>query len=134
MDPFRTQTQFVQSPVVALTWKQHLFAGGLSRGLATTTMFPVDVVKTRVCSLIRNICLWPAECSLTAWGAQLQANSTLRLRQALRPPYFAGYNAALASQIPYGVAPPYQMTLSAFFSRITANVEQEWLSSERTKT
>lgn len=33
---------------VPLTWKQHLLAGGLSRGAAVTSMFPVDTVKTRV--------------------------------------------------------------------------------------
>eukprot|EP00292_Cryptomonas_paramecium_P000911 CAMPEP_0113665644 /NCGR_PEP_ID=MMETSP0038_2-20120614/2419_1 /TAXON_ID=2898 /ORGANISM="Cryptomonas paramecium" /LENGTH=241 /DNA_ID=CAMNT_0000581019 /DNA_START=146 /DNA_END=867 /DNA_ORIENTATION=- /assembly_acc=CAM_ASM_000170 len=69
------------SPPVALTWQQHLIAGGVSRGFAVTTMFPIDVVKTR-----------------------LQANGSLPLKLALKPPYFAGYYAAVCSQIPYGMA------------------------------
>mmetsp|Transcript_43867 Transcript_43867/g.109875 ORF Transcript_43867/g.109875 Transcript_43867/m.109875 type:complete len:317 (-) Transcript_43867:60-1010(-) len=79
----RPQYKVVQpvAPVVALTWKQHLVAGGLSRGAAVTSMFPVDTVKTRL---------------------QMSANGTLR--EFMKPPYYSGYNAAIASQIPYGMA------------------------------
>ena len=35
---------------------------------------------------------------------QLQNNANLRLNQAIRAPYFAGYSAAICSQIPYGMA------------------------------
>jgi len=79
----RSQYKLVQpvTPVVALTWKQHLIAGGLSRGAAVTSMFPVDTVKTR-----------------------LQLNSAGTLRQFMKPPYYSGFNAAIASQIPYGMA------------------------------
>lgn len=66
--------------VVALTWKQHLIAGGLSRGAAVTSMFPIDTVKTRL------------QCGKGS------------LAQVMKPPYFSGYNAAIASQIPYGMA------------------------------
>jgi hypothetical protein len=44
----RPSPQAELSVPIALNWKQHLFAGGLSRGMAVTTMFPIDVVKTRV--------------------------------------------------------------------------------------
>lgn len=73
-------TQQVAAPA-ALTWKQHLIAGGLSRGAAVTSMFPVDTVKTR-----------------------LQMNAGVSLKQVIKPPYYAGYNAAIMSQIPYGMA------------------------------
>ncbi len=43
-----SSSQAELSTPIALNWKQHLFAGGLSRGMAVTTMFPIDVVKTRV--------------------------------------------------------------------------------------
>jgi hypothetical protein len=36
------------SAVPVLTWKQHLMAGGISRGIAVSSMFPVDTIKTRV--------------------------------------------------------------------------------------
>jgi hypothetical protein len=35
---------------------------------------------------------------------QLQNNANLQLNGAIRAPYFAGYSAAIASQIPYGMA------------------------------
>ena len=35
---------------------------------------------------------------------QLQNNSNLRLNGAIKAPYFAGYSAAICSQIPYGMA------------------------------
>uniref|UniRef100_A0A6T8K9Z2 Mitochondrial carrier protein n=1 Tax=Hemiselmis andersenii TaxID=464988 RepID=A0A6T8K9Z2_HEMAN len=78
----RPQYKVVQpvTPVVALTWKQHLLAGGLSRGAAVTSMFPIDTVKTRL---------------------QMTGGA---LRDMMKPPYYSGYNAAIASQIPYGMA------------------------------
>jgi hypothetical protein len=42
------QVQSGPSAVPVLTWKQHLMAGGISRGIAVSSMFPVDTIKTRV--------------------------------------------------------------------------------------
>ena len=66
--------------VVPLSLKQHILAGGLSRGAAVTSMFPIDTLKTR---------LQMGQPSLSA---------------VIKPPYFPGYNAAIFSQIPYGMA------------------------------
>mmetsp|Transcript_18072 Transcript_18072/g.44354 ORF Transcript_18072/g.44354 Transcript_18072/m.44354 type:complete len:314 (+) Transcript_18072:279-1220(+) len=80
--PYTTcDTRIQQTAPVALTLKQHLIAGGLSRGAAVTSMFPVDTIKTR-----------------------LQMSAAANLKEVIKPPYYAGYNAAIASQIPYGMA------------------------------
>ena len=46
-----------------------------------TSMFPIDTVKTR-----------------------LQMSGSTSLASVMKPPYYSGYNAAVASQIPYGMA------------------------------
>ncbi len=33
--------------MAALSWKAHLFAGGVARGVAVGTLFPVDSIKTK---------------------------------------------------------------------------------------
>ena len=68
---------------VALGWKQHLIAGGVARGVAVGSLFPVDSIKTKmqigqkVCcaapTRVRRVCCTPAGArnpSDTAWTLQ----------------------------------------------------------------
>ena len=66
---------------ITLTWKQHLFAGGLSRGMAVTTMFPIDVVKTRVNDTPRLV---SDHCPKQVGGEQ-----TVSARRVLQSPYIS---------------------------------------------
>ena len=68
---------------VALGWKQHLIAGGVARGVAVGSLFPVDSIKTKmqigqkVCcaapTRVPRVCCTPAGArnpSDTAWTLQ----------------------------------------------------------------
>mmetsp|Transcript_32866 Transcript_32866/g.52924 ORF Transcript_32866/g.52924 Transcript_32866/m.52924 type:complete len:377 (+) Transcript_32866:119-1249(+) len=83
--------------VAALGWKQHLIAGGLARGVAVSTLFPVDSIKTKM---------------------QVGQKVSLRL-DTIGIEHFKGFNSALIGQIPYGmlVFGTYETLKSKIFAR-----------------
>mmetsp|Transcript_36331 Transcript_36331/g.85033 ORF Transcript_36331/g.85033 Transcript_36331/m.85033 type:complete len:153 (-) Transcript_36331:24-482(-) len=65
--------------VAALGWKAHLFAGGVARGVAVGTLFPVDSVKTKM---------------------QVGKPVSFKLSD-IGHEHFTGFRAAILGQIPY---------------------------------
>mmetsp|Transcript_5793 Transcript_5793/g.13455 ORF Transcript_5793/g.13455 Transcript_5793/m.13455 type:complete len:364 (-) Transcript_5793:2284-3375(-) len=67
--------------IAALGWKQHLLAGGIARGVAVSTLFPVDSIKTKL---------------------QIGQKISWRL-DSIGVEHFSGFRAAILGQIPYGM-------------------------------
>jgi hypothetical protein len=93
---------------VALGWKQHLIAGGVARGVAVGTLFPVDSIKTKM---------------------QIGQKVSLRL-DTIGVEHFKGFNSALLGQIPYGmlVFGSYETLKSKIFAR-----KPEWQDTNAAK-
>jgi len=83
--------------VAALGWKAHLFAGGVARGVAVGTLFPVDSVKTKM---------------------QVGKPVSFKLSD-IGHEHFTGFRAAILGQIPYGmlVFGTYEMLKAKIFAR-----------------
>mmetsp|Transcript_83883 Transcript_83883/g.125752 ORF Transcript_83883/g.125752 Transcript_83883/m.125752 type:complete len:356 (+) Transcript_83883:132-1199(+) len=83
--------------VAALSWKAHLFAGGVARGVAVGTLFPVDSIKTK---------------------KQLGQKINLKIGD-IGHEHFKGFGSAILGQIPYGmlVFGTYEMSKTKIFAR-----------------
>jgi len=94
--------------VAALGWKQHLIAGGVARGVAVGSLFPVDSVKTK-----------------------LQVGQKVQFRlDTIGVDHFKGFGSAMLGQIPYGmlVFGTYETLKTKIFAR-----KPEWNDSFTTK-
>ena len=83
--------------VAALGWKAHLFAGGVARGVAVGSLYPVDSVKTKL---------------------QVGKPVSFKLSE-IGHEHFTGFRAAILGQIPYGmlVFGTYETLKAKIFAR-----------------
>jgi hypothetical protein len=83
--------------VAALGWKSHLIAGGVARGVAVGTLFPVDSVKTKM---------------------QVGKPVSFKISD-IGHEHFKGFRAAILGQIPYGmlVFGTYETLKAKIFAR-----------------
>lgn len=90
-----------------LTWQQHLVVGGIARGTAVATLFPIDSIKTK-----------------------MQVGQKISLALTDIGQLFQGFRLALLGQIPYGmlVFGSYETAKSKIFAR-----HPEWQNSLATK-